>query len=77
VHGVIAARVDRLEPAVKCILQEAAVIGRSFSHDILCRITDCETDLWHHLSSLEGMAGEVHAGSTSLPAALPTRLGGF
>jgi tetratricopeptide (TPR) repeat protein len=53
VHGVIAARVDRLEPAVKCILQEAAVIGRSFSHDILCRITDCETDLWHHLGSLE------------------------
>ncbi|MDZ7596811.1 MAG: hypothetical protein U5J82_00575 [Desulfobacterales bacterium] len=29
------------------------MIGRSFSHDILSRITECETDLWHHLGSLE------------------------
>ena len=53
IHGVIAARIDRLEAEMKCILQEAAVIGRAFYHEILSHITELEDSLWHHLSSLE------------------------
>jgi hypothetical protein len=53
IHGVIAARIDRLESEMKRILQEAAVIGRLFYYEILSRITGVETSLWHHLSSLE------------------------
>ena len=39
VHGVISARLDRLEKEAKRILQEASVIGRVFLYDILKRIT--------------------------------------
>ena len=53
VHGVIAARIDRLDVEMKGILQEAAVIGRSFSHDILSHITALKNNIWHHLSGLE------------------------
>ena len=53
IHGVIAARIDRLEAEMKRILQEAAVIGRAFYHEILSHITELEDSLWHHLSSLE------------------------
>ena len=53
IHGVIAARIDRLEPEMKRILQEASVIGRSFYYDILSHITELDDSLWHHLSSLE------------------------
>ena len=53
VHGVITARIDRLDAEMKGILQEAAVIGRSFSHDILSHITALKNNIWHHLSGLE------------------------
>ncbi|UCF90767.1 MAG: AAA family ATPase [Desulfobacterales bacterium] len=53
IHGVIAARIDRLDAAMKRILQEAAVIGRSFYYEILSHITEIDDSLWHHLSSLE------------------------
>ena len=53
IHGVIAARIDRLEAEMKGILQEAAVIGRSFYQDILSHITEFKDILWHHLSGLE------------------------
>ena len=53
IHGVIAARVDRIEAEMKGILQEAAVIGRSFYQDILSPITEFKDILWHHLSGLE------------------------
>ena len=53
IHGVIAARIDRLDAEMKCILQEASVIGRSFYYEILSHITELEDSLWHHLSSLE------------------------
>ena len=39
VHGVIEARLDRLEKEAKRVLQEASVIGRSFLYEILKRIT--------------------------------------
>jgi tetratricopeptide (TPR) repeat protein len=53
IHGVITARIDRLEAETKRILQEAAVIGRTFYYEILSHITELEDSLWHHLSSLE------------------------
>jgi class 3 adenylate cyclase/tetratricopeptide (TPR) repeat protein len=39
IHGVIAARMDQLYPEDRRILQEAAVIGRSFLYDVLKQIS--------------------------------------
>ncbi|RME98236.1 MAG: hypothetical protein D6768_17820 [Chloroflexi bacterium] len=39
-QGVIMARIDRLEPQAKRILQIAAVIGRTFSADVLALVAD-------------------------------------
>ena len=39
VLGVVSARLDRLDPAVRTVLQEASVIGRSFQADVLGRVT--------------------------------------
>jgi adenylate cyclase len=35
VQGTILARVDRLDPRVRSVLQHAAILGRSFSHELL------------------------------------------
>ena len=53
VSGVIAARIDRLEPTMKRILQEASVIGKSFPYAILGKITDREKHLRSSLDELE------------------------
>jgi class 3 adenylate cyclase/tetratricopeptide (TPR) repeat protein len=53
IQGVIAARVDRLEQESKRILQEAAVIGRSFYYEILKRITELKKNIDNNLSILE------------------------
>jgi predicted ATPase/class 3 adenylate cyclase len=53
IHGVIAARLDRLQRKTKRILQEASVIGRSFYFDILKRVTDLSENIEQHLSGLE------------------------
>jgi predicted ATPase len=53
VSGVIAARLDRLEPTTKRILQEASVIGKSFPFAILSKITDREKHLTSSLDELE------------------------
>jgi len=53
VQGVIAARVDRLERESKRILQEASVIGRSFYHDILKRISEVKDNIDKSLGGLE------------------------
>lgn len=39
IHGIIASRMDQLDPEDRRILQEAAVIGRSFLYDLLKRIS--------------------------------------
>ena len=39
IMGVIAARLDRLDPSDRRVLQEASVIGRTFMQDVLGRIT--------------------------------------
>jgi class 3 adenylate cyclase/tetratricopeptide (TPR) repeat protein len=55
IHGMITARIDRLESGMKSILQEASVIGRAFYYEILGQITEIDNTLWHHLSSLEAL----------------------
>ena len=53
-QGVIAARLDRLEPANKKLLQEASVIGRNFFYEVLAHITSVSADLQPRLEGLEG-----------------------
>jgi class 3 adenylate cyclase/tetratricopeptide (TPR) repeat protein len=53
INGVISARLDRLEPTMKRILQEASVIGRSFLCEILKKITNQLDHLEDCLDGLE------------------------
>ena len=53
IQGVISARVDRLEHKSKRILQEASVIGRSFYHEILKRISEIKDNIDTSLRGLE------------------------
>jgi class 3 adenylate cyclase len=53
IQGVISARVDRLEHESKRILQEASVIGRSFYHEILKRISEIKDNIDANLRGLE------------------------
>ena len=53
VHGVILARLDRLEKDSRRILQEASVIGRVFLYQILKRVTDLKDRIDDHLNGLE------------------------
>lgn len=55
IHGVISARVDRLEIESKRILQEASVIGRSFYYEIINKITEIKKDVNQCLKNLEGL----------------------
>jgi|WetSurMetagenome_2_1015567.scaffolds.fasta_scaffold05743_2 class 3 adenylate cyclase/tetratricopeptide (TPR) repeat protein len=53
IHGVIAARLDRLDAEMKKVLQEASVIGRNFLYVILQHITALRDYLQDCLSGLE------------------------
>jgi len=53
IHGVISARLDRLELETKRILQQAAVIGRVFYYEILNKIKDLKGNIAGCLSGLE------------------------
>ncbi|NIS68718.1 MAG: AAA family ATPase, partial [Proteobacteria bacterium] len=53
IHGVISARLDRLEKETKRILQEASVIGRAFLYEILKKITELADRLDRCLTGLE------------------------
>ena len=53
IHGVLSARLDRLQKEAKRILQEASVIGRAFYYEILKRITDCRAQCDQCLSGLK------------------------
>ncbi|MFC1876851.1 adenylate/guanylate cyclase domain-containing protein [Thermodesulfobacteriota bacterium] len=55
IQGVLTARVDRLGPHFKKILQEASVIGRAFLYKILERITDLDSEVNKYLDDLEGL----------------------
>jgi class 3 adenylate cyclase/tetratricopeptide (TPR) repeat protein len=54
VQAVLAARIDRLPPETKRLLQTAAVIGTEVLFPLLAAITDLpDTDLRHHLAQLQ------------------------
>lgn len=53
IHGVISARLDRLERESKKVILEASVIGRSFFFTILRRITELQGDIDQYLNGLE------------------------
>jgi class 3 adenylate cyclase/tetratricopeptide (TPR) repeat protein len=65
IHGVIAARTDRLDEGAKQVLQYASVIGRSFDLSILSNITQDEKVLTCHLDNLVSL-GLIRV-NTSLP----------
>ncbi|NIM94557.1 MAG: AAA family ATPase [Anaerolineales bacterium] len=52
-HGVLLARIDRLEEEVRRTLQMASVIGKSFMYRILEAIAEAEVQLDAHLSQLQ------------------------
>jgi class 3 adenylate cyclase/tetratricopeptide (TPR) repeat protein len=53
IHGVIASRMDQLNPKEKRILQEAAVIGRAFLYDLLKQISTHQESVDSGLYRLE------------------------
>jgi len=53
IHGVISARLDRLDDDAKRILQEASVIGRAFLYEILKSITQLRRGIDECLNGLE------------------------
>jgi class 3 adenylate cyclase/tetratricopeptide (TPR) repeat protein len=53
VHGVVLARLDRLEKEMRRILQEASVIGRVFLYEILKKVTELKDQFDPHLAGLE------------------------
>ncbi|NIS81185.1 MAG: AAA family ATPase, partial [Anaerolineales bacterium] len=52
-HGVLLARIDRLEEDVRRTLQMASVVGKSFLYRILEAISEVERQLDEHLSQLQ------------------------
>jgi len=55
VHGIIAARMDRLEENLKRIIQVASVIGREFAYRLLQTITGMRGELKASLLNLQGL----------------------
>src|SRR5262249_7577627 len=54
VQGVLAARMDRLPPDEKTLLQTLAVIGRKFSWSLLKKVVEqLETELYGQLARLQ------------------------
>jgi class 3 adenylate cyclase/tetratricopeptide (TPR) repeat protein len=54
-QGIIVARVDRLDGAVKQVLRAAAVIGRTFLFRVLGAVRDGDRDLDQHLAELQAV----------------------
>ncbi|NND08035.1 MAG: AAA family ATPase [Saprospiraceae bacterium] len=53
IEGVIRARLDQLEKETMRLLEQAAVIGRSFFHDVLERVVTSKNDLETQLDRLK------------------------
>jgi class 3 adenylate cyclase/tetratricopeptide (TPR) repeat protein len=51
--GVLATRIDSLEPATRTVLQTAAVVGREFGQDMLAHLVDDSDDLEAALQELQ------------------------
>jgi predicted ATPase len=54
VQGVLTARVDRLAPKDRALLQAASVIGRQFDPELLAA-TVVETDIDHRLAAMQAL----------------------
>jgi len=68
VYGVIASRMDSLEPDVKEILQMASVVGKNFRLSILEYISDKKRlELNHTLTTLENLDYITHDGKETDP----------
>jgi len=52
-QALLAARIDRLEETAKHVLQLASVIGRSFYHQVLVKISDAADTLDYELNNLQ------------------------
>jgi class 3 adenylate cyclase/tetratricopeptide (TPR) repeat protein len=52
-HGVLMARIDRLEEGTRRVLKLAAVVGRIFRYRVLAAITHEERELERHLLTLQ------------------------
>jgi len=59
VEDVLMARIDRLQPGVKSVLQTTSVIGRAFSRALLGRVVDDASNLDPALEALVGL-GLIH-----------------
>jgi len=55
IHGIIAARMDRLEESLKRIMLVASVIGREFAYPILQAVTGMGEELKSYLLDLQGL----------------------
>ena len=53
IHGLILARIDRLDDELKQVLKLASVIGRSFLHRVLLAVSEAKHELEGSLSQLE------------------------
>lgn len=53
IEGVVRSRIDRLEVETKRLLQQAAVIGRSFYYEVLAKVCDTQVVIKQHLERLE------------------------
>jgi len=55
IHGIVAARLDRLDDALKQIMQAASVIGNDFGYRILRTIAGLGEELKFHLDKLQSL----------------------
>jgi len=55
IHGIIAARMDRLEDNLKHTIQVASVIGRDFAFKVLQSITGMKEEIKSHLLNLQDL----------------------
>jgi len=55
IHGIIAARIDRIEDSLKHVMQVASVIGREFAFRILQAIMGMKEELKSYLLNLQGL----------------------
>ncbi len=53
IHGLLSARIDRLDQACRQVLQEASVFGRSFLLPVLRQVSSCSRELEKILQSLK------------------------
>jgi tetratricopeptide (TPR) repeat protein len=63
VQSLLAARIDRLSPADRALLEAAAVIGRRFDADLVARVTGV-SDLDASLAAMQGLDLVHHEGKT-------------